>query len=444
MVAIANLLILVLAAPAARGAVEWAPPEQISAAGLNAVEPQVAASASGVAIAVWNRSDGVNGRIQAAVRPPGGSFGAAQTLSAVGQEAFQPQVAIDPNGNAVAVWTRFDGVFNRIQASSRPAGGSFGAVQTLSVANKNSDSPQVSIDPNGTATAVWVTYDGTGSTSRIVAATRPLGGSFGAEETISFNGQFAFEPQVESEPNGEAVAVWSRFDGAKFRTESSERINRTAPYQTPSTASPAHFALVPVFRQCGTGSNPTNGEHSPPLSAGSCNPPATTAGAMAHVGPQSAGSADYTAVPGNLGTPADEADATVAANVTDVRSGGVGGADYDPNPAGADATLSIRLRITDLRNSTSTISCGTAGICPGTTTDLDFNVPVVCTPTGSSGIGSTCAASTSFDAVSPGAVAEGRASVMQLFRVRLNDSGANGLRGDADDRLFEQQGFYVP
>ena len=28
--------------------------------------------------------------------------------------------------------------------------------------------------------------------------------------------------------------------------------------------------------------------------------------------------------------------------------------------------------------------------------------------------------------------------------VRVNDAGANGIRGDADDRLFAQQGLYIP
>ena len=33
---------------------------------------------------------------------------------------------------------------------------------------------------------------------------------------------------------------------------------------------------------------------------------------------------------------------------------------------------------------------------------------------------------------------------MQSFRLRLNDSGPDNVRGNADDRLFEQQGIFEP
>ena len=59
-------------------------------------------------------------------------------------------------------------------------------------------------------------------------------------------------------------------------------------------------------------------------------------------------------------------------------------------------------------------------------------------------VGSSCSASTSANAITPGAIKEGKQAVIQLFRIRLADSGANGIRGDGDDRGFAMQGFYVP
>jgi hypothetical protein len=183
-------------------------------------------------------------------------------------------------------------------------------------------------------------------------------------------------------------------------------------------------------------SNPGNGEHSPPLNSGdACLPPVTTG--VAHLGAQAAASASLTVVPGNLGTAADEADVSIAANLTDIRGTSPTGADYDPSPAGPDATLVGRLRITDLQN-------GPSGDEAGTTTDLDFPAPVTCVTTPSGTIGATCSAATSADAVTPGAIAEGKRSNVQVFRLRVVDSGPNGVRADADDRLFAQQGVYIP
>jgi hypothetical protein len=41
-------------------------------------------------------------------------------------------------------------------------------------------------------------------------------------------------------------------------------------------------------------------------------------------------------------------------------------------------------------------------------------------------------------------IKEAAISVVQAFRMRLIDAGANRVRNDSDDTLFEQEGFYVP
>src|SRR5438874_586268 len=118
---------LVLAASASAGAPVFGGPVDLSAAGQNAGEPQVAFDGSGNALAVWRRSNGTNFIVQSAFRPAGGAFGAPVDLSAAGQNAFQPQVAFDGAGNALAVWERSNGTNNIVQSSFRPAGGAFGA-----------------------------------------------------------------------------------------------------------------------------------------------------------------------------------------------------------------------------------------------------------------------------------------------------------------------------
>jgi hypothetical protein len=83
---------------------------------------------SGDAVFDWRRFDGTTGcgglpgceRIQARARSAAGTLSAVQTLSAAGEPAFLPQVAVDPGGSAVAVWTRFDGSDNRIQEAAGP------------------------------------------------------------------------------------------------------------------------------------------------------------------------------------------------------------------------------------------------------------------------------------------------------------------------------------
>ena len=106
---------------------------------------------------------------------------------------------------------------------------------------------------------------------------------------------------------------------------------RSVGYQTPASASSLSVSLVPAFRQCGTGGNPANSAHAPPLATGSCNPP-RPGSVLALFGPQAVGSAQLTAVPGDPTTAADEADVGVTASLTDIQA--VGGGDYLPNPSG--------------------------------------------------------------------------------------------------------------
>jgi hypothetical protein len=205
-------------------------------------------------------------------------------------------------------------------------------------------------------------------------------------------------------------------------------------YPAPKFAPTVKAALVPVFRQCGSGGNPVDAKHAPPLATGACTPPIP--GSVAHFGPQSSGFAQLAVMYGDV-NPAngDQANVTIRTSLSDVRTSS--GADYDPNPGGADATLITRLRFTDRAN-------GGSGSDPATSTDLDFSVPVVCTATVDTAVGSTCDLDTTADAVMAGLIKENKATVLQTFRFRLNDAGVNGIRGDSDDKIFSTQGVFVP
>jgi len=194
-----------------------------------ALDPQIAIAPDGAATAVWRRSNGTNFIVQAATRPPGGSFGAAVDLSATGQSAFDPRIAIAPDGTATAVWQRFNGANNIIQAAARPSGGSFGAPVDLSATGQDAFRPQIEIAPDGTATAVW--YRSNGANFIVQAATRPPGGSFGAAVDLSATGQGAFDPQIAIAPDGAATAVWYRSNGANDVIQSASTAQPSIPLQ---------------------------------------------------------------------------------------------------------------------------------------------------------------------------------------------------------------------
>ncbi|MCO5315232.1 MAG: hypothetical protein M9938_03595 [Solirubrobacterales bacterium] len=186
-------------------------PQDLVAVGFNAQTPQVGIGADGTTVAVWSRSNGSNYVIEAATRPPGGSFGPPESLSAAGQTANQPQVAVGPDGTTIVIWGRFNGSNNIIQATVRPPGGNFGTPVDLSAVGASADGPQIAILPDGSATAVW--GRGMNAAARIQASTRPAGGTFGPSTDLSDPGLGAFGPQIGVAADGETTVSWSGHHG---------------------------------------------------------------------------------------------------------------------------------------------------------------------------------------------------------------------------------------
>jgi hypothetical protein len=202
-------------------ALAWAdstPPVDLSASGQAAHDPQVAVDSDGDAVFTWRRFDGSNWRIQAQVRSATGILSAVQDLSEAGQDALDPQVAVDPDGDAVFTWRRFDGSNWRIQAQARSAAGALSAVGDLSDPGRNALEPRVAVDDTGDAVFAWRRSDGTNT--RIQARARSDAGALSAVQTLSKGGQNAVLPQVAVYDAGDAVFAWRRFDGSNLRIQS--------------------------------------------------------------------------------------------------------------------------------------------------------------------------------------------------------------------------------
>jgi hypothetical protein len=187
----------------------WTAPQDLSPADEPSQSPQVALDPAGNAIAIWQSWNGATHVIEASRRPAGGAWSAPQVLSAVGQDAELPQVALDASGGAVAAWVRHTGSSDVVQAASQPAGGTWRAAQDLSA--EDAHPPQLAVDQAGDAVVVWARTAGI-----VRAAERPAGGAWGAPRDLSLASQDASDPDVAMGPSGSAVAVWERFDGSNY------------------------------------------------------------------------------------------------------------------------------------------------------------------------------------------------------------------------------------
>ena len=191
--------------------------QTVSDAGADALAAEVAVDTNADATVVWARWDGANNVIQARTRSSAGALGAVSTLSATGEDAYNPKLALEDNGDGVVVWERFDGLDFRVQARTVAASGALGGTTTISMSGENAHDPEIGVDADGDAVIVWKRWFN--SEFRAHTKTMSNAGVFGPGVTLSDGGESAGDPQVDVDEFGDAVVVWDRYDGADQRIQ---------------------------------------------------------------------------------------------------------------------------------------------------------------------------------------------------------------------------------
>lgn len=197
---------------------EWGPPVELTDS-LVTSTPRLAVDPQGDVTAVWNWNvpERGSGTIQSSIRPAGGPWSAEPVDVSGDEAAVEPQLAVDAHGNAVAVWHRFIGFDSVVRAAWRVAGSGWGAAVDLSRGDLRGSLAQVAIDGDGTATAVWESYDASGTVIR--SSSSAVGGAWSDPVDVSVRddgpwpGSF---PQVAVGPQGDATAIWRAWYADRF------------------------------------------------------------------------------------------------------------------------------------------------------------------------------------------------------------------------------------
>jgi PKD domain len=191
----------------------------------NAGSQSVATDQAGDVVTVWGAvgPPGGSASIWAAVRPAGGSWQPPVQLAAVGKQyPYGPDVAVDPQGDAVVVWDTYqcaafdnpctygsvEAVVGSIATGRWQAPGALGDGSATSSGSLVTVLPRVAVDHGGDAVAVWNYYDGSSYT---VHASRRLTASGAWSTPVTISGTSASDqaPAVASDAAGDAVAVFS-------------------------------------------------------------------------------------------------------------------------------------------------------------------------------------------------------------------------------------------
>jgi len=231
------------------------------------------------------------------------------------------------------------------------------------------------------------------------------------------------------------------FNGS--RTPDIYSASLTTGYARAKAATPTYLPLVIAYQGCGS----PNRAHAAPLAYASCAPPAPASsnltvgthdsnGAAAN----STGFMRMTAIPDPNGP--GTADLGMTLSFSDARCGsGVSACGASNDASGADYTGQLQARVssqvTDKRN-------GAGGTDPATGAAISLDFTAACSATASTAEGALCSASTTLNALSPGAVQAGGRAVWELGEARVYDGGPDGSATTSPNDLFAVQGVFVP
>jgi hypothetical protein len=192
----------------------WGVAQLVDWGTYDASSPQVGVDDSGNAVAVWYQFDGVYYSIWANRYVVGSGWGSALRIESNDGSAEIPMVAVDGEGNAIAVWIQDDGLRYNVWANRFTVETGWGTAETLESDTGNVWGADIAVDHSGNAIAVWDQFDG--ERYNVLARRFVVGSGWGTPETIDTISEDAIYPRVAMDGSGNAIAVWKQVGDAQF------------------------------------------------------------------------------------------------------------------------------------------------------------------------------------------------------------------------------------
>jgi hypothetical protein len=187
----------------------WGTPVLLQSGTNEATFPQIAMSIGGAACAVWSQYNGTTEAIWANdYSIDNGWLGASVIQNDNVSTGFSAQVGIDASGNCLRVWQQVHGPHTAIFADRYAPSGT-GSAPVVIGADSSIDmvTPQIAVDANGEAQAVWL-EQGTGITTLWADHYSAAGGWETSVPLQSVTAGSASNPDIAIDAAGNALAVW--------------------------------------------------------------------------------------------------------------------------------------------------------------------------------------------------------------------------------------------
>ncbi len=176
----------------------------LSPGGESATAPRVAIDDAGDATVVWDRNNGGHELVEEATRPAAtGNFSKAAVLSNEAESAIQPFVVMNAEGDTAVTWAASNGAAHVVQVAVRPAGGTFDKAVSVSTEAANAAFPQVALDGRGDPGVVWTLEFGGDLIVQYAAGTSL--GAFPTVQDIAFE---SWAPSIAEDPAGDTLVSY--------------------------------------------------------------------------------------------------------------------------------------------------------------------------------------------------------------------------------------------
>jgi len=194
----------------------WSVPELLKNQGLEVDQPRVAISRFGHAVAVWVQYEASGISIWANYyNPVSKSWGIAQPIVAASLLMSRPQVAINGDGNAIAVWEQYDGGDYNLCSNTYTTGSGWGTAAIIESSAGNAVQGQVALDESGKAVIVWIedpnnyNYKIKATTFDFASATWGTEATIDPTDTVADYASYAsLEPKIAMDADGNAFVAW--------------------------------------------------------------------------------------------------------------------------------------------------------------------------------------------------------------------------------------------
>lgn len=206
-------------------------PAQLLVADNRSFSPQIAFVTNGNALAVWGQYDGTRKDIWSNRYIKDTGWETAQNIVTTNNTAdtLSPQIITDTNGNALTVWSQFDGSFYNFWSNHYNQDTGWENAQLFHTGGFDL---QLAMDASGNALAVWAQSNGVRSYAWSNQYSKDIG--WGTPQRIENDpvAGHARRPQITMNSNGSALAVWEKFNGTLTALWSS-LYNKDTGWETP-------------------------------------------------------------------------------------------------------------------------------------------------------------------------------------------------------------------